>query len=103
MTMDELEQFVGERKVIRHKGQVFVNLRDVDEAERFRAAGATVAGDVIRGRFHAEAHLAPMLDFVGEPDPDDPEAVIDARPRIVLEHFRARDGFAVALLAKSPL
>ena len=31
---------------------------------------------------------------MGEPDPEDPEHVIDIRSRVLLEHFRVRDGYS---------
>lgn len=94
MTMPELEALIEGRTVIRHQGRCFIVSHDQEEAVRFRDLGAHVSMDTHRGYFDAEIYLDGLLGFVGEPDPDDPELVHDVRQRVVLEHFRSRDGFA---------
>ena len=93
MTLAELDAFVGARTVLRHHGAVFVHTRDAAEADECAKAGARVQPCGWGGVYLAEVHLVGMLDFVGEPDADEPEVVHDIRPRVLLEHYRERDGF----------
>lgn len=100
MTMAELEAYVTGRNVCRHQGRCFVVTHDPAEVVEARERGASAHGEEYDGQFVGEIDLAGLLDFQGEPDPDDPETIRDIRPRIVLEHFRQRDGFATALQAR---
>jgi len=66
-----------------------------EDAGWFAALGARVTTEPSTPtHYSAEVHLAEALDFMGEPDPEDPEHVIDIRSRVLLEHFRVRDGYS---------
>ena len=93
MTLDELVDAIGTRRVCRHNGQCFLAIRNPAEAELWHGRGATIRLVDTAPLYSAEAHLTGCLDFVGEPDPDDPDVVIDIRPLILLDYFRKRDGF----------
>lgn len=92
MTIQELETAFAGRKIIRHRGQVFVNSRDPDEVAFYRSLGATTLVESYRNQYTAEIHLASLLDAMPEVDDDGEE--YDARPAFILAHFRERDGFS---------
>jgi hypothetical protein len=89
---DEVAKAVAGYRVIRHRGTVFVQPRDADEAERLHALGASVSEYHVLGQIVREARLYPMLDEPTEVDEDG--NVIDNRETILLDYFRERDGYS---------
>ncbi|HVE35392.1 MAG TPA: hypothetical protein VNC18_17635 [Gemmatimonadaceae bacterium] len=94
MKLAELDALCTDRKMIRHAGTTFFNTRDAAVAADFGARGARVKDCGYATAPMWEVHVAGMLDFIGEPTENEDDPVRDARPRIVLEHYRERDGYA---------
>jgi hypothetical protein len=99
MTIEEVEQAVAGKKIIRHKSEVFFTTYSGEEAQRYQVMGARVRADLLdplgqpTEKTFWEVHLSAMLDPATEIDENGRE--IDLRPGIILEHFRARDGFEI--------
>jgi len=95
VTLAELDTALAGRKVLRHHGQCFVMSYSAEDAASLAGLGLRVTTEPSwPWRYAAEAHLHDALDFVGERDPDDPERIIDIRGRVLLEHYRERDGYS---------
>lgn len=94
MTIQELEQRIAGRFVNRAGGSAFVMTRDPDEVDAWRQLGGHTNDASTATVYHVELHLAGVLDFVAEPHEDEDDPVLDARPRLVMEHFRERDGYS---------
>ena len=90
MTIEELEQAIEGRKVIRHKGRCFINVRTLKEAEHYMKLGASTFPwpEYCPGY---EVYLETMLDPMGEEDPETGE-YRDLRRAFIMDHFRRRDG-----------
>ena len=91
MTIQELEQVIEGRKVIRHNGQCFINVRDEQDARRYIDLGAEARPfpSYCPGW---EIHLGGMLDPMPELNAAGEE--VDVRGAFLLQHFRERDGFS---------
>jgi hypothetical protein len=95
VNLAEMDQALGDRRIIRHRGLCFFTTYSQEEANRFKEMGAVAQVNLvdemgqITPRTFWEVFIASMLD----PALDDEHR--DIRPQIVLEHFRQRDGFAI--------
>lgn len=90
MTIEQLEKEIEGYKVIRHRGQCFINVRSKKEADRFSRLKADVFPFPAYSPGY-EVHLQGMLDPVVETLADGEE--VDVTRAILLEHFRERDGY----------
>lgn len=93
MTLAELEAAFADRRVLRHNGAVFVQTHDVEEAIEWRERGAQIRPVDADPHYLAEIHVLGLLDPVMEEAADGEP--VDVTRRVLLEHFRTRDGFSM--------
>lgn len=104
MSFDEMIVTLTDRRMIRHKGQVFFMIYDAEEAVRYKELGASVrpvGGQVDpihktvdwgapSWEVHPRTMIEPMIEVVdGEP--------VDVTADFMLNYFRGRDGFEEGL------
>lgn len=101
MTFERVLKEIEGRKIIRHRAICFFCVYSAEEADHFRKLGAGVTGaggqDKEWGTPCWEVRLSGMLDPMVEVIDGEEK---DVRGEFLLNYFRERDGFELAVLAR---